>query len=515
MKTVTLFAFVSLLCAQVPNPTQRGISGQNPSGMPIYRVDVVARTAKAVNYRHRSGATKVDLRGTALMPEARGDAKVRSKQGRIEIDTEYENLQPPMNFGSEYLTYVLWAITPEGRASNLGEVVLNNNGESELKVTSELQSFGLIVTAEPYFAVTQPSDVVVMENIIRSDTVGMVENIDAKYELLPRGIYAYSGGTKAVAVMPSDKHTPMELYQARNAVRIAREAQAERYAAESFRKAEERLQLAETYRARKAGTKPIAMVAREAAQTAEDARVIAFRRRAEEERVQTEQRAVQAKAEAQQAEADRLAAERAKAEADSARQQAEQARREAETARAAALAQQQAAQTEAERARRQAEEAENLRRQAEADRVRMRNQLREQLNTVLETRETARGLIVNMSDVLFDTGKYTLKPGAREKLAKVAGILMAHPGLKIEVEGHTDNVGGPEFNQRLSEDRAYAVRDYLVSQGVPAALISASGFGKSTPVATNSTAEGRQQNRRVELVVSGEALGTPGGRPAD
>src|SRR5262249_5222047 len=134
--------------------------------------------------------------------------------------------------------------------------------------------------------------------------------------------------------------------------------------------------------------------------------------------------------------------------------------------------------------------------------------LRQQLNLILETRSTARGLIVNMSDVLFDTGKYTLRPATREKLARVSGILVTHPSLKLEVEGHTDSVGGEEYNQRLSENRAASVRDYLVQNGIGINNVTARGFGKTRPVASNDTASGRQMNRRVELVVSGEEIGT-------
>ena len=163
------------------NPTK---AIENGAVTPIYRITVVARTTKAINYHHRSGSTRIGFRGTALMPEARGEAKVQSEQGVIKIDAEMEKLGPATQFGPEYLTYVMWAITPEGRATNVGEVLLNNSGKTKLDATTELQSFGLIVTAEPYFAVTQPSDVVVMENFVRKDTTGTIEEVDAKYELL-------------------------------------------------------------------------------------------------------------------------------------------------------------------------------------------------------------------------------------------------------------------------------------------------------------------------------------------
>jgi outer membrane protein OmpA-like peptidoglycan-associated protein len=193
-------------------------------------------------------------------------------------------------------------------------------------------------------------------------------------------------------------------------------------------------------------------------------------------------------------------------DAAAAKAQADAAQAKAASDAAAAKAQ---AETDAAKAKAQAdaEQARLAAQQAENDKAALRAKLAEQLNSVLQTRDTARGLIVNMSDVLFDTAKYTLKPGAREKLSKVAGILLAYPGLNIEVDGHTDIVGGDEYNQNLSEQRAGSVRDYLVAQGVATNSIIAKGFGKTQPVATNDTAEGRQVNRRVELVVSGEAIG--------
>ena len=535
-----------MLFAQPPqaaNPTQRAVPEQPAGSTPIYRVTVVARTTKAINYNHRSGATHIDFRGTALMPAARGEAKVESKQGVIKIDATMEKLQPPSQFGPEYLTYVLWAITPEGRATNVGEVVLNDN-KSKLDATTELQSFGLIVTAEPYFAVTQPSDVVVMENFVRHETTGTIEEIDAKYELLQRGQYTLSVAPAELKPLPSNPKVPLELYEARNAVRIARWTGAERYASDTFQKAVIGLQNAEGYLVGKKGKKPIGTVAREAAQMAEDARIITVKKMADEqlanERQAASDREAQAKAEteaeaqrraraeaAQKAEADqRLRAENERAAAQSAaegtKREAEAAqaaaqadieratrqKAEADAAREAAVVQQQAAQADAEKARLAAADADRLRQQAESEKTELRAQLLRQFSLILQTRDTARGLIVNMSDVLFDTGKYTLRPGAREKLARVSGIIAGHPGLRLEVEGHTDSVGGDEYNQRLSEQRASGVRDYLTQQGIPMNSVTAKGFGKTQPVASNETAVGRQQNRRVELVVSGEIIGT-------
>src|ERR1700693_1817878 len=190
-RSITLSALVILFCVsgRAQQPVGQGHVQLDRSGsVPIFRVTVVSRTTKAINYRHRSGSTNIDFRGTPLLPEAKGEASVNSKQGRIEINARMEHLSPATQYGPEYLTYVLWAITPEGRPKNLGEVLLNGNN-SKLDVTTDLQTFGLIVTAEPYFAVTQPSDVVVMENFITKDTTGTIEEVDAKYELLQRGQY--------------------------------------------------------------------------------------------------------------------------------------------------------------------------------------------------------------------------------------------------------------------------------------------------------------------------------------
>jgi len=505
--TVASFVLLVVPATWAHNPyallTQPEAQERQEGRVPIYHVTVVARTTRAVNYRHRSGSTKVDFRGTALMPEAKGVASVNSKQGRIEIDAKMEHLRPATQFGPEYLTYVLWAITPEGRPKNLGEVLLNGD-DSKLDVTTDLQTFGLIVTAEPYFAVTQPSDVVVMENFIREDTLGTVETIEAKYELLQRGQYVLNVNPSELRPISLDRKTPLELYEARNAIRIARWTGAERYAPDVFQRAQESLQNAEDQLTGKVGKKTVAQNSREAAQTAEDARLITIRRmedeRLAEERLSAAQREEDARAKASESDAERAAAEREKAKAQADAERANKEKTEAEAARAAAIAQQQTAQEETEKARLATA-------QAEQEKAQLREQLRQQLNVILETRETARGLIVNMSDVLFDFGKYTLKPGAREKLAKISGIILAHPGLKLAVEGHTDSVGGDELNQRLSEQRANAVRDYLVEQGVAQDSISARGFGKTQPVATNDTPTGRQQNRRVELVVSGDVIG--------
>ncbi|MBA3975714.1 MAG: flagellar motor protein MotB [Candidatus Solibacter sp.] len=577
--TGALLLVSGILAAQTPLSQDDNTSRMAAGSTPVYRITVTQRTAKAINYQHRSGATKIDFKGTELMPKARGEAKVESKQGYIEIEVEFDDLLPANKQGSEYLTYVLWAITPEGRTANLGEILLNGT-KSKLNVTTEMQVFGLVVTAEPYYSVTMPSDLIVMENMVRSDTRGKVEVIDAKYELLQRGQYQRLSNPLALKL---DKKVPLELYEARNAVQIARSIGADRYAAETFQKAEKSLAQAEAYQTRKAGKKPVTMMAREAVQTAEDSRAIAVKRQEEEalanerrlsaereaasdtsriaaqsetDRVTREAEAARLRA---QDEARRLAlandaqAASARADADRARLDADRAQldndarasaakaeadrlklasdaqlagadAEADRLKLASDAQLAAAGAEADRLRRdndaqraanQAEldRAASQKAQLEAEKAELRAQLLTQFNAVLQTRDTARGLIVNMSDVLFDTAKFALRPLAREKLAKVAGIVSAHPGLRLDVEGHTDSVGSDEYNQQLSENRGQAVVQYLTQQGMPAASVSSKGLGESQPVASNDNVKGRQENRRVELVISGEIIGAGIGRP--
>ena len=540
---LTLPVVLSLaVLAQTNSQTTMVVEPMSPT--PTFRVTVVSRSVQAVNYKHRSGASKVDFAGTDLMPGANGQAKVESKKGYIEIEVEFGNLQNPTTFGNEYLTYVLWAISPEGRAVNLGEILVGNDHRSKVDVTTDLQAFALVVTAEPYYAVRQPSNIVVLENVVRADTKGTTETVDAKYELMERGGYIPTG-YRFDPVIPSAR-LPLEYFEARNALRIAESEGAARYASDTYQHAVQLMNNADEYALRNnTPHKPLIAVSREAVQTAEDAREIAVKK-IDEERMANERQAsadAQAKSQGQaddamrqkeQAQSDtaKAQAERAQAEFDAHNAQAAKAQAESDAAKSRAdasdaqsanaqaqsdLAKNQAlsasaisaAQADAEQSRLAAQTAQASVQQAETDKAALRTKLSEQLNSILQTRDSARGLIVSMSDVLFDTGKYSLKPGAREKLAKVAGILLAYPTLNIEVGGYTDNVGGDAMNQTLSENRARSVRDYLVQEGVLTNSVSARGFGNSLPVATNDNSAGRQQNRRVELLVSGEAIGNP------
>jgi outer membrane protein OmpA-like peptidoglycan-associated protein len=510
---VLLLSASAMLFAQEPNPTatpegqhRPNDNGQGPSemrdGVPVYKVQVVGRDIPAINYFHRNGSTKIGFMGTSLMPGAKGHAKVDSRLGRTSIEMNLEGLSPANGFGPEYLTYVVWGVTPEGRPINLGEVLPSGGKDKiDMTVTTNLQVFGLIVTAEPYFAVTMPSDIVVMQNFVEDKTQGVIEQVNAHYSLLPKGAYlAETAGRHSVLnPITRDERTPLEIYEADNAVRIASMAGADKYAAETMEKAKVALKNAEDINLHKSDRKNAITYAREAVQASEDARIITIRKlKAEDDAAQ-----IQARKDAEQA---------AAASAAAAQEQAD-ARQRADAAKAQADADAAASEARAQKAREDQRAAEASAQAAAQQTAQMREQLKDQLNQVLQTRETARGLIVNMSDVLFDFNKYTLKPEAREKLAKVSGILLAHPGLKMQVEGYTDNIGSDEYNQKLSEERAGGVRDYLVQQSVQDGNVTATGYGKSDPIADNSTSAGRAQNRRVQLVVSGAAIGVQQSAP--
>jgi outer membrane protein OmpA-like peptidoglycan-associated protein len=477
--------------------------------VPIYRVTAVSRALSAINYQHRSGPTKVDFRGTILLPAARGGATVESKTGRIEVDSRFEHLDAPQRFGRGYLTYVLWAISPQGRAVNLGEVVPGRSDKADLHVTTDLQVFGLIVTAEPYFAVSRPSDVVVLENEVRPDTVGKVEQVSAKYELMPRGEYTFevppsnirSNDTGTSRVSMDQYEALLELYQAQNAVQIAQSLGADHYAPETYSKAAQLLGQAQDLQAHKMNMRTVVTTAREAAQTAEDARSITIKRLDDLRLVNDQREAATAEAQAQRAETQ---AEAAHEQADVERIAKEQA--QADAARANHLAMQEAEQArDAATVQNTVNQTGRMRQETSAQQA-LRIQLLRELTPILDVRDSPRGLLVTVPDSLFRT-PMTLGASALDDLSKIASIVRAHPGLQVEVDGHTDNEGSDAADQRLSEQRAASVRDVLVRAGIPPNAIAARGFGKTRPLLSNDTSVGRAKNRRVELLISGEPIG--------
>ena len=492
--------------------------GQEPakSGRaPIFQVNVTESTIPAINYQYRQGPTKIDFKGTLLMPEAKGDATVESKRGGTVIDANFDHMLPTQRFGSEYLTYTLWAVTPEGGVRNLGEIVPGTSDKASLHVSTDLQAFGLIVTAEPYSATRLPSNVVVLENRVRPDTIGNIEQIQAKYELMPRGEYTWEEPAQfgpAVAAEPKVSMGRYEailgVYEAENAVGIAQAAQAEQYAPETFARAQQLYAEAQSLNSRKASNSAIVQDAREAVEAAEDARMIAERRREEEALTSARAEAANAKQALTQA---REATERAQSDADLARSQADDARARADAAQSARLR----AETDAESARRQTAAAEASEQAALAQpkvtivqrsapdtrKSDLRMDLLDQMNGATAMLDTARGLVATIPDSDFSGPE--LHAGVSGQLARLAAIVMAHPGLRIDVEGNSDTSAG----EPISSQRADAVRRALISQGIPASSVTARGIGDARLFGPNTSAAGRAANRRVEIVISGDSIG--------
>jgi outer membrane protein OmpA-like peptidoglycan-associated protein len=448
--------------------------------------DVVRKSIKAVGYEVGGGSTKVIFVAAPAAPNASGEAKVEAKKGGTDIEVKVKGMPQPTTLGAEFLTYVLWIVTPDGSTTNMGEIPIDKNGEGKLNTTAQSQTFAMGVTAEPYFAVSLPSEIVVLVNDTTKNTKGKIYP-DNSYKLIKRSQYVKLGNPLALTL--DLKNVPLDMYEARNAVDIAKSQGAEKYAPEIFSKASGSLQMAENTLASKSDKSKILTNARQTIQFAEDARALSAERQ-ETERIQQEKDAAAAMAKAK---AEEQAAAEAQRQAELTAAKEAQMKAEAEVKQAAEKARTQAAQEEAERAR--------------AATAALRAQLLQQLNSVLQTTDSPRGLVVNMADVLFDFGKYDLKSDANIKLAKLAGIILAHPGLQLAIEGHTDNIGSDEANMKLSQQRGDTVRDYLVQQGLAADMVTAVGMGKADPVADNDSNEGRQKNRRVEIIVSGEAIG--------
>lgn len=483
------------------------VAAQNPQGTEP-AADVISKSIKAVGYVVGGGATKVIFVGTGAASQGSGEGKVEVKKGPTNVEVKVKDMPSPTTLGTEFLTYVLWAITPDGRSINLGEIPINKDGNGQLDATTQLQTFAMIVTAEPYYGVRLPSEIVVLENDTKKNTKGKIYP-DNDYKLMKRSQYAKLGNPLALTL--DLKNTPLDVYEARNAVEIAKSRQADKYAPDIFAKAQSSLQMMENAITSKADKKQIISDARQTVQFAEDARAFSVQVQ-EANRIAAEKEAAAAAAAAKaKAEADARAAAEAKRQAEltAAKEAQMNAEAEAATMKAKAEAAQAKAKSEAEAAAlaAKAQAAKDEATRAQAQTAALREQLLKQLNDVLQTTDTPRGLVVNMADVLFETGKYALSADAQLKLAKLCGIIQAHPGLNLAIEGYTDTTGTADFNLKLSQQRADVVRTFLISQGLSADTITAKGLGEASPVADNNTAAGRKLNRRVEIIVSGEVIG--------
>ncbi|MGA7960545.1 MAG: OmpA family protein [Candidatus Acidiferrales bacterium] len=459
--------------------------------------NVISGTVAAIGYPVGGGGTKVTMVGTSAATQASGEAKVDAKIGGTAISLKVAGMPQPTELGSEFLTYVLWTVTPDGTTTNLGEIPIDKNGQGKLDVTAQSQTFALIVTAEPYYAVRIPSELVVLTNETRKNTKGKVYPNNT-YKLMKRSEYAKLGNP--LALKPDLKKVPLNIYEARNAVDIAKSRGAEQYAPEIFTKAQSSLQMAENALAQNSSKNQLISAARQTIQFAEDARSLAVQRETAQRIEREKEEAAAAAATQAKSEADARAAEEARRQAELTAAKEAQMKAEADAQAAQASAQQAALQAKEQAARDEAA-------RAKAATAALRAQLLRQLNDVLQTTDTPRGLVVNMADVLFQTGKYALSSDAQLKLAKLSGIIQAHPGLNLAIEGYTDTTGTADFNMTLSQQRSDTVRTFLITQGLSPDSITSKGLGEADPIADNSTAAGRKLNRRVEIIVSGQVIG--------
>jgi outer membrane protein OmpA-like peptidoglycan-associated protein len=496
-RTITLFLLITFTCLSMFAQSQPADEGAIPASA------LTTKSVQAIGYEVGGGGTKVNLMPTDLMAQASGEAKVeiKTKAGTANIEVSVKNLQPATSLGVEFLTYEVWVVTPDGRTGNIGELLLNKNGDGKLNATAPAQTFSLIVTAEPYYAVRIPSEMVVLQSVARKDTKGKIFPV-SEYKLMRRAQYEKMGNPLALSLDPK---IPLQVYEARNSVEVAKSRDAAKYAPEIFSKAEASLKMLENAQAGKADNNALISASKQTIQFAEDARALSVARQ-EAERIANEKAAAAAKAKSeaeekaavQAAEAKRIADAKAAAAKEKADAEMAEAKRKADAEIAAQ-----------EQARRLAEQQKLA---AEREKQELRAKLLDQFNRVLPTTDTPRGLVVNMGDVLFDTGKSDLRTPAQVALAKLTGIVLNYPTLRLAIEGYTDSTGSEEFNQTLSDKRASGVLNYLVAQGLSASSLSSQGFGENSPVADNNTAQGRQANRRVEIVVSGEVIGTAIGK---
>lgn len=463
--------------------------------------NVIQGTVAAIGYPVGAAGTKINMMGTSAASQSSGEAKVTARAAGTEVELKVAGLPHPTTLGAQFLTYVLWTVTPDGTTTNLGEVLVNKDGSGKIDASAQSQTFAMIVTAEPYYAVRMPSDVIVLENDPRTTTKVQIYPQNS-YKLMKNSEYALGGNP--LALEPDLKKLPLDVYEARNAVEIAKLRGAEHYAPKIFAQAQACLQTSERAVSQTSNKNQLLSVARQTIQFAEDSRALSAQRQ-ELERIELEKEVAAAAAAAKaKAEAEAQAALEAK------RQEELTAAREAQmAAEAAAKAAEQKAQAAAEQAvlEAKAQAATDEAARAQTATAELRATLLQQLNDVLKTTDTPKGLVVHMADVLFNVGKYSLSNDAQLKLAKLSGIIQAHPGLNLAIEGYTDTTGTNAINMTLSQQRADATRGFLVAQGLASGTITAQGLGPADPIADNSSVDGRKQNRRVEIIVSGQIIG--------
>jgi flagellar motor protein MotB len=477
---------VLLVVLQGHAVAQNNSAPETRTPQPLYQVTIVSRTTKAINYGYLTAPTRIDFQGTPVLADARGEATVEPKRGATLVKMRVDHVPPPRRFGPQYLTYVVWAISPEGRAQNIGELIFDGSEKARLSTSTPMQTFAMIVTAEPYYSVTQPSEVVVMENVVGRNTIGKVQEVNATYELLPRKPFTYDVGSEPKAptreVSKEQYESITALYQALNAIQIAQSQGADRYAPEQMARAREVYNKARAFPV--SLSKEIVSMAREATQIAEDGRAIAVKR-AEADKAADEQRRSSVEQQATQSPAEpprtRVTAPQPAAPPPA----APRAPRAAAPVPAAA----------AEKAPIEVEHSQFLRDNPRASDN--RRHLLAALPSTWDVVDSGRGIVITIPEQL------TRAASLQSYLAPVAAAIRPYGDLHLEVGGHTDNASAAGENQRDAE----RVRTALIGAGIAPDIIAARAYGNTRPRTSNANAAGRAENRRVEIVIAGDAIG--------
>jgi flagellar motor protein MotB len=490
------------MCFHAAAQTQNAPAQDESKRRPLYKITIVSRTTKAINYGYLSAPTSINFAGTPLLPDAKGDAAIEPRRGATSITAHFSNVPPPTRFGPQYLTYVVWAISPDGRPQNLGELMLDASNKGTLRTSAPMQTFALIVTAEPYYAVTQPSDVVVMENQVGPNTIGKVEEVNATYELLPRKPYTYDPEAHATAasgrtpVSKREYDSIVALYQALNAIQIAEAQHAGRYAPERLARARELYNQARAYPPSQ--SKEVVSMAREATQIAEDSRAIALRRAAEERDAQRQLQqqppaAPPAREPAPPPRTSQVEPERTTAPPE----QSYEANRSRVVPPSTAV--QAPEQPDAEMTSDQPSIAVNPDqfRGHSPEKTQNRARLVSALRRYFETRDTPRGVIVTIREPL------AASPTLPSYLQQLAATIQPYDNIHLNVEANSAEANDVAATQRQAE----TMRQALIAAGVPPAIIIARGNGNARPLASNATAAGRSENQRIEIVIAGDAIG--------
>jgi outer membrane protein OmpA-like peptidoglycan-associated protein len=487
---------VGLLSATRPVHAQ-----QSPEAVGRVRAEPQARSTTVYRLLEGKRAT-FDVTGVGQGDASRGSLEIEYKNGRAAMRLQVDSLIHPQRVGAAYTAYVFWGVAADGKVTRLGELPVNKR--VDLKADLTAQTVGVLATAEPYAEVERPSPELVLKFALRNKDDKNAPPASSTRYLGDSGQLYSDASTTATP----DASTPLLVQGARHAVAIARRAGAVEFAPTEWRQVDVKLEVLEqlwpdqrTHESKFSGP------AREVIRLADAARRIGAERAdssaAAADRIATAASLARAASDVEtsrtlKAEAERDAA-RARASADSANQAAARARVSADSANQVAartLSYADSVRTAAGAAQQEASAARQERDDARA-------RLASSISAILDTKREARGLVINLSDVLFTSGKAVLQPGAREKLSKLSGILLAYPGpYALAIGGHTDSVGSDALNDKLSQARAESVRNYLMEAGIAAShLTSATGYGKHQPVADNATAAGRAKNRRVEIVI--------------